>query len=113
MCASSNIPHLYREAQARRGEEIEPDAEAYQDPDNETGLFAGMVYEADDEEADKIYEDVDARMDERRRKRRQVNVRRLVHHLAYSTFLAGRLERKRKPPGFALNVRNSRRNSPI
>ncbi|KAG8948971.1 hypothetical protein FRC04_009172 [Tulasnella sp. 424] len=60
------------EAQQRRGEEIEPDAEAYQDPDNETGLFAGMVYEQDDEEADKIYEDVDARMDERRRKRRHV-----------------------------------------
>lgn len=46
------------------------DAEAFQDPDNETGLFAGMVYEADDEEADNIYESVDAKMDERRRVRR-------------------------------------------
>lgn len=46
------------------------DAEAFQDPDNETGLFAGMVYEADDEEADNIYEAVDAKMDERRRARR-------------------------------------------
>jgi len=61
---------LYREAQARRGEEVEPDPEQYQDPDNETGLFAGMVYEADDEEADKIYEAVDAKMDERRKARR-------------------------------------------
>jgi len=29
-----------------------------------------MVYEADDEEADKIYEAVDAKMDERRKARR-------------------------------------------
>lgn len=33
-------------------------------------MFAGMVYEADDEEADKIYEAVDAKMDERRKARR-------------------------------------------
>ncbi|KAG8897540.1 hypothetical protein FRB99_008100 [Tulasnella sp. 403] len=59
------------EAQNRRGEEIEIDSEAFQDPDNETGLFAGMVYEADDEEADKIYEAVDAKMDERRKARRE------------------------------------------
>ncbi|KAG8983104.1 hypothetical protein FRB94_009193 [Tulasnella sp. JGI-2019a] len=60
------------EAQTRRGEETtEVDADAFQDPDNETGLFAGMVYEADDEEADNIYESVDAKMDERRRVRRE------------------------------------------
>lgn len=60
----------YSEAQARRGEEVEPDPEAFQDPDNETGLFAGTVYEADDEEADKIYDEVDKNMDSRRRARR-------------------------------------------
>ena len=38
----------------RRGE-----VDAYQDPENETGLFAGVVYEADDEEADRIYAGVD------------------------------------------------------
>ncbi|KAG8788064.1 hypothetical protein FRB91_008696 [Serendipita sp. 411] len=59
------------EAQARRGEEVEPDPDQFQDPDNETGLFAGMVYEADDEEADRIYESVDAKMDERRKVRRE------------------------------------------
>jgi len=32
-----------------------------------------MVYEADDEEADRIYEEVDAKMDERRKARRLVN----------------------------------------
>lgn len=62
------------EAQARRGEETEVDPEQYQDPDNEMGLFAGMTYEADDEEADKIYEAVDEQMDSRRRARRCVDL---------------------------------------
>ena len=62
----------FREAQARRGEEPEVDPEAFQDPDNETGLFAGTVYEADDEEADQIYEGVDNEMDKRRKTRRLV-----------------------------------------
>jgi hypothetical protein len=46
------------EAQARRGEEPEIDPDQFQDPDNEYGLFAGTPYEADDEEANRIYEDV-------------------------------------------------------
>ncbi|KFH47477.1 Pre-mRNA-splicing factor-like protein [Hapsidospora chrysogenum ATCC 11550] len=45
------------------------DDDRYQDPDNETGLFAGGVYDKDDEEADKIWEWVDERMDRRRRQR--------------------------------------------
>jgi pre-mRNA-processing factor 6 len=36
--------------------------------DDEAGLFAGMEYDQDDEEADKIYESIDEKMDERRRK---------------------------------------------
>lgn len=63
---------LYSEAQARRGEEPEIDPEQFQDPDNEYGLFAGTTYEQDDEEADKIYDDVDQKMDSRRRARRCV-----------------------------------------
>ncbi|KAF9783203.1 PRP1 splicing factor, N-terminal-domain-containing protein [Thelephora terrestris] len=59
------------EAQARRGEEPDVDPEQFQDPDNEYGLFAGTTYEADDEEADKIYEQVDKNMDARRRARRE------------------------------------------
>ncbi|KAJ3398945.1 hypothetical protein HDV05_002163, partial [Chytridiales sp. JEL 0842] len=47
------------------------DDERFQDPDNETGLFNTAPYEADDEEADRIYEEVDAAMDERRRSRRE------------------------------------------
>ena len=48
------------------------DPDQFQDPDNEYGLFAGTTYEADDEEADKIYEQVDKNMDARRRTRRCV-----------------------------------------
>ncbi|GAA6031381.1 hypothetical protein JCM8097_005633 [Rhodosporidiobolus ruineniae] len=56
-------------AEERKEEEYDPDR--YQDPENETGLFAGTVYEADDEEADRIYDAVDAKIDERRRARRE------------------------------------------
>ena len=59
-----------REAQAKRGEEPDVDPDQFQDPDNEYGLFAGATYEADDEEADRIYEQVDQNMDARRRARR-------------------------------------------
>ena len=64
-------PCIRSEAQARRGEEPDVDPEQFQDPDNEYGLFAGTTYEADDEEADKIYEQVDRTMDSRRRTRRE------------------------------------------
>jgi hypothetical protein len=67
---SSWLTPFVSEAKAKRGEETEVDPEQFQDPDNETGLFAGTVYEQDDEEADRIYEDVDRNMDARRRARR-------------------------------------------
>ncbi|KAI0309273.1 PRP1 splicing factor, N-terminal-domain-containing protein, partial [Amylostereum chailletii] len=57
-------------AQARHNEETEVDLEQLQDPDNEHGLFSGIPYEADDEEADKIYDMVEQSMDSRRRARR-------------------------------------------
>ena len=63
---------MYREAQAKRGEEAEIDPDQFQDPDNEYGLFAGTTYEQNDEEADKIYGQVDESMDSRRRARRCV-----------------------------------------
>jgi len=66
-----NLTNTRSEAQARRGEEPDVDPEQFQDPDNEYGLFAGTTYEADDEEADKIYEHVDQTMDSRRRTRRE------------------------------------------
>jgi len=53
-------------------EEFEIDPEQFQNPDNEYGLFAGTIYEQDDEEADKIYDEVDQNMDSQRRARRYV-----------------------------------------
>ncbi|CAN8106404.1 unnamed protein product [Discula destructiva] len=43
----------------------------YQDPDNEVGLFAGGIYEKDDEEADRIWAEVDEKMAKRRQKQRE------------------------------------------
>ncbi|XXH03656.1 Dimethyladenosine transferase [Hypoxylon texense] len=52
-------------------EEDDDNDERYQDPDNEVGLFAGGVYDKDDDEADRIYRDIDEKMDKRRRARRE------------------------------------------
>lgn len=48
------------------------DDSRFQDPDNEVGLFAGGIYEKDDEEADRIWKDIDDRMAKRRQKQRLV-----------------------------------------
>lgn len=48
------------------------DDSRYQDPDNEVGLFAGGIYEKDDEEADRIWQEVDEKMAKRRQKQRFV-----------------------------------------
>ena len=55
------------------------DDERFQDPENEVGLFAGGAYDKDDDEADRIYQEVDEKMDRRRKMRRLVNF--LVFHL--------------------------------
>ncbi|CAK7266087.1 U4/U6 x U5 tri-snRNP complex subunit Prp1 [Sporothrix epigloea] len=47
------------------------DDERYQDPDNEVGLFSGGIYEKDDEEADRIWQEVDEKMARRRQKQRE------------------------------------------
>ncbi|ORX53507.1 hypothetical protein DM01DRAFT_1383543 [Hesseltinella vesiculosa] len=49
----------------------EQDEEQYQDPDNEVGLFSAAPYEQDDEEADRVWDMVDSRMDGRRKARRE------------------------------------------
>jgi pre-mRNA-processing factor 6 len=48
------------------------DDERFQDPENEVGLFAGGTYDRDDDEADRIYQEVDEKMDRRRKARRLV-----------------------------------------
>ncbi|KAL1596258.1 U4/U6 x U5 tri-snRNP complex subunit Prp1 [Nothophoma quercina] len=53
-------------------EEEDDEADRFQDPDNEVGLFSsGMNYDKDDDEADRIYQEVDEKMDKRRRARRE------------------------------------------
>ena len=76
-------------AKEARGEEGDDDDEQFQDPENETGLFASESstcllgneinlynltegdFDEDDDEADRIFGQVDAVMDERRRARRE------------------------------------------
>ena len=43
----------------------------FQDPENESGLFAGMVYDKDDEEADNVYEMVQEKLAQRSKIRRE------------------------------------------
>lgn len=63
-------------------EEEDDEADRFQDPDNEVGLFSsGMNYDKEDDEADRIYQEVDEKMDKRRR------ARRLVFTISYSLAL--------------------------
>jgi len=66
-----DIAKLQEQARRKAAEDGDDD-ERYQDPDNETGLFNTAPYEADDEEADQIYDAIDAKLDERRKARRYV-----------------------------------------
>ncbi|RJE25933.1 factor Prp1 [Aspergillus sclerotialis] len=53
--------------------EEEEEDERFQDPDNEVGLFAYGQFDQEDDEADRIYKEVDEKMDRRRKSRRLVN----------------------------------------
>lgn len=53
-------------------EERDDDDDRFQDPENEVGLFANGTFDRDDDEADRIYQEVDERMDRRRKARRLV-----------------------------------------
>lgn len=56
----------------KQEEEPEEDDDRFQDPDNEVGLFAYGQYDREDDEADRIYEEIDEKMDRRRKLRRSV-----------------------------------------
>jgi pre-mRNA-processing factor 6 len=58
---------------SQKKEEDDADEERYQDPENEVGLFASGAYDKDDDEADRIYQEVDEKMDRRRKIRRFVS----------------------------------------
>ncbi|KAI9850895.1 MAG: hypothetical protein M1838_004874 [Thelocarpon superellum] len=59
-------------ATEKKDEKDDDDDERYQDPENEVGLFAGGAYDKEDDEADRIYQEVDEKMDRRRKIRRWV-----------------------------------------
>jgi pre-mRNA-processing factor 6 len=59
--------------------EEDDDDERFQDPENEVGLFAGGAYDKDDDEADRIYQEVDEKMDRRRKARRLVSPFSIFH----------------------------------
>lgn len=61
-----------REKEGKEKEDEDEDEERFQDPDNEVGLFAYGQFDQDDDEADRIYAEVDEKMDKRRRIRRLV-----------------------------------------
>lgn len=50
--------------------EEDDDEDRFQDPENETGLFASGNFDREDDEADRIYQDVEEKMEKRRKSRR-------------------------------------------
>lgn len=72
-------PEAIAAARAARGEEdstVQADeSEQFQDPDNETNLFASAPYDQEDEEADRIYESVDQHLERRGQMRREARER--------------------------------------
>jgi pre-mRNA-processing factor 6 len=67
--------------------EDDDDDERFQDPENEVGLFAGGTYDRDDDEADRIYQEVDEKMDRRRK------IRRLVSRFPFPSVLSSKADR--------------------
>jgi PRP1 splicing factor, N-terminal len=65
-------PTAYGAPDKKKEEEHDDDDERFQDPENEVGLFAYGTYDRDDDEADRLYQDVDEKMDRRRKMRRLV-----------------------------------------
>ncbi|KAI9875461.1 MAG: hypothetical protein M1830_008457 [Pleopsidium flavum] len=57
---------------AEKKDDHDDDDERFQDPENEVGLFANGAYDRDDDEADRIYQEVDEKMDRRRKIRRLI-----------------------------------------
>lgn len=61
-----------REKGGKEEKDEEEEDERFQDPDNEVGLFAYGQFDQEDDEADRIYREVDEKMDKRRKTRRFV-----------------------------------------
>ena len=57
----------------KKKENDEPEEDQFRDAENEEGLFATGNYDRDDDEADRIYQTVEERMDKRRKTQRLVH----------------------------------------
>ena len=57
----------------KKNDQDNDDDDRYQDPENETGLFASGDFTREDDEADRIYQEVDEKMSKRRQQQRLVN----------------------------------------
>ena len=68
--ATSDQTRYSKKDDDQRGGDDEQDDPRFQDPENEVGLFAYGTYDRDDDEADRIYQDVDEKLDRRRKIRR-------------------------------------------
>jgi pre-mRNA-processing factor 6 len=79
-------PSAYGAVEKKEEDEEE---DRFQDPDNEVGLFSsGMNYDKEDDEADRIYQDVDEKMDKRRRARRLVTTLSFPHFPSFTSPLS-------------------------
>ena len=66
-------PTAYGANAKKTEQEEEQEDERFADPDNETGLFASGTFTQDDDEADRIYQDVDDKIAKRRKRPRLVH----------------------------------------
>ncbi|KAL2404126.1 Pre-mRNA-splicing factor prp1 [Exophiala dermatitidis] len=66
-------PTAYGAVDKKKQEQEEEDDERFQDPENEVGLFAYGQYDQADDEADRIYQAVDEKIEKRRKRPRLVN----------------------------------------
>lgn len=65
-------PTAYGADKKKDDDEDDPNDPRFQDPENEVGLFAGGAYDEDDDEADRIYQSIDEKMEKRRKTQRLV-----------------------------------------
>lgn len=89
----------------KKKDDDDDDDGRYQDPENEVGLFAGGAYDEDDDEADRIYQTVDEKMERRRKHQRYVITTIALFSLPFplpAPFLLGRefIGSTRVPRGF-------------
>lgn len=62
--------------QGDNGDDTEDAEERFRDPENDAGLFSiNYIFDPEDEEADAIYNDIDKRMEERRKAQREARER--------------------------------------